>query len=644
MKLTGPYWRGALAVALVAALLVVQPPHSPAQAAGTDYRDTVLADNPVAYWRFGEASGSAAVDTAGSLDGIYENAPSLSQPGLVIDSDSAVRFGGATDLVHIPDSPLINQGTRTQRTIEVWFQVDDASDRQVIVEEGGGSRGLNIYVEGGQLFFGGWNLADDLTADTPWGGTFFSAAVSSGVTHHAVLVLDQLSATLTGYLDGAEAGAGAAGTLHGHGADTGIGAMNNSSRFPDGSAGGDGHYFVGVIDEVAFYNSVLSPSDVADHYAAGIAPAVEPAVEFVAPNDGAIVSGTVNVEVAASDPQDAAGALTVDISTDAGATFAPAAFNPGADTHSINWDTTLDADGPSTLVARVLDTDGNTTTANIAVSVSNNPGSDEYADMVLADGPVVYYRLGEVGGTTASDELDAVDSSYIGGPALGQTGLVIGADTSVDFDGINDFVAVPDSNLINKGQFAQRSVEAWFNVRSSAARQVIYEEGAGTRGLSIYVEAGQLYAGAWNLSGQVWGPIFLNTPVSAAATHHVVAVLDTGSFELFLDGVSVAVDGGAGMLFNHTGDTGIAAMNDAARFHDGKLSGNGLYFDGTIDEVAIYNTPLSTATISAHHTAGLLAAPQLPSVTFIAPTASDTVSGTVPVEVTASDPQDSPSD
>jgi hypothetical protein len=45
--------------------------------------------------------------------------------------------------------------------------------------------------------------------------------------------------------------------------------MRQDTRFHDGNASGDGYFFAGVLDEVAVYNSALSPARVAAHHAAG---------------------------------------------------------------------------------------------------------------------------------------------------------------------------------------------------------------------------------------------------------------------------------------------------------------------------------------------------------------------------------------
>ena len=53
---------------------------SSVQIAGAAYPDIILADNPVAYYRFEETSGTTAIDTANSNDGTYVNGVLLDQP------------------------------------------------------------------------------------------------------------------------------------------------------------------------------------------------------------------------------------------------------------------------------------------------------------------------------------------------------------------------------------------------------------------------------------------------------------------------------------------------------------------------------------------------------------------------------------
>src|SRR5437868_10583221 len=66
--------------------------------AEADYKSTILADAPVAYYRLGESAGGFAADSSGSgLGGIYFGGVTLGVAGGIAgDSDTAVAFDGAT--------------------------------------------------------------------------------------------------------------------------------------------------------------------------------------------------------------------------------------------------------------------------------------------------------------------------------------------------------------------------------------------------------------------------------------------------------------------------------------------------------------------------------------------------------------------
>ena len=73
------------------------------------YRDEILADQPIAYWRLGESSGTTAFDQAGPTNGSYQNGVTLGQSGaLITGSDSAAAFDGVDDQVTVPHSASLN--------------------------------------------------------------------------------------------------------------------------------------------------------------------------------------------------------------------------------------------------------------------------------------------------------------------------------------------------------------------------------------------------------------------------------------------------------------------------------------------------------------------------------------------------------
>ncbi|MCP3975768.1 MAG: hypothetical protein GY720_14885, partial [bacterium] len=73
-----------------------------------------------------------------------------------------------------------------------------------------------------------------------------------------------------------------------------------------------------------------------------------PTVAITSPAGGATVGGTFSVEVDATD-NDPAGSLTVDVSTDNGATWTPATWNAANSRYEYPWDTTVEPDGPGTV-------------------------------------------------------------------------------------------------------------------------------------------------------------------------------------------------------------------------------------------------------------------------------------------------------
>lgn len=171
----------------------------------------------------------------------------------------AAAFDGS-DVVQIKNSKDINLGTHAERTISLWFQVDDASaDRkQVLYEEGGGARGLNIYVEDDLLYFGGWN-----GPESGWKGSWISTdKVTSGKWHHAALVLDGdktlKSNAFTAYVDGKKIGQMEGSQIWEHPDGIGIGNVYGNTKFHDGVGTHRGNGLVGAIDEFTIFNSALS--------------------------------------------------------------------------------------------------------------------------------------------------------------------------------------------------------------------------------------------------------------------------------------------------------------------------------------------------------------------------------------------------
>lgn len=159
-----------------------------------------------------------------------------------------------------------------------------------------------------------------------------------------------------------------------------------------------------------------------------------PVVGIVSPVNGSTVSGTVVIQVNASDDRDAVGSLTVEVSID-GSAWATATYNSGSGYYELSWDTTSAGDGNHTIDARATDSGGNIGNADqIAVTVDNSsdpgdpPGStsDMYVwDLVFSHrtyGPggsmkdltvVVWVKQDSNGNGTAESEDSAVGKAFL---------------------------------------------------------------------------------------------------------------------------------------------------------------------------------------------------------------------------------------
>jgi len=97
-----------------------------------------------------------------------------------------------------------------------------------------------------------------------------------------------------------------------------------------------------------------------------------------------------------------------------------------------------------------------------------------YRDEVLSDAPAGYWRLGELGGSSAANEVSlGAGGTYLGGPTLGLAGALLGdANTAAGLDGVNDTVEV--ASTAGLGSSTRVSVEAWVLVPATpAATQTI---------------------------------------------------------------------------------------------------------------------------------------------------------------------------
>ena len=146
---------------------------------------------------------------------------------------------------------------------------------------GGLLAGVESRIKAYVLAMGDGGLVENLCnnhgdSTTPWGPKFVSALVSPNTFYHVALVFDQSDGSIRGYLDGENFGeALGVGKLFGHGSDVNIGRVGDTTVFHDEVTSG-GHYFRGLVDDVAIYKRALSASEIQAIFNAGIAGGTKP--------------------------------------------------------------------------------------------------------------------------------------------------------------------------------------------------------------------------------------------------------------------------------------------------------------------------------------------------------------------------------
>jgi len=248
-----------------------------------------------------------------------------------------------------------------------------------------------------------------------------------------------------------------------------------------------------------------------------------------------------------------------------------------------------------------------------------------YASEVLADSPLLYCKFDEAAGQdqlfdSSGNGYDSNDGQSFP-PAFEQTSLVTGGTYSADFDGSNsERIGWSDAAWMD---VTDLTMEAWIKPGTvgTGDLQFICNRWNATDSdrhyrMEIYEDAGSVYARAFVRIGGVSERVDSTTALSSGSTYHIVVTADTtaNTLKLYVNGVEEDSEATSGSI----------ATGNEALLVGCEVSGSNLrnFFDGQIDELAIYGTALSSTRVTAHYNAGAgasTAAVDLPS-----PTASAT--------------------
>ena len=227
--------------------------------AGDSYAAKVLADHPTAYWRLGEAAGTALTDPAGGHQGTYNLnriERTITGPRGIIQ-DTATRFKLATAGVSasVPYTPNVNPAGAF--SIECWARPDlSGNTGSAVLSTQNRSAGRAGYV----IYQG--NSGNFWDAHLGAGGSFVSVQgrtkVVAGRWDHLVLTWNgQEPGTASLYVNGHLEGSMAFVLPFRH---------NEAQALEIGSRSGGALPFAGAVDEVAVYQYELTVEQVENHF------------------------------------------------------------------------------------------------------------------------------------------------------------------------------------------------------------------------------------------------------------------------------------------------------------------------------------------------------------------------------------------
>lgn len=224
----------------------------------------VKADLPGRRWRLGEPSGATVAfdQSVVPINGTYVNGVTLGTAGAPIDdADTAATFDGVDDYVTFGSSPVI---VLFPYTLELWLKISDRT----------GQLGSWVFfsqapnpIAGSGSTPKGWVTGSDVgdPGKLVWDSITSTVRVDDSAWHHVVLTAQSAAAgQQTLYIDGVSQGTGTASALRGNELLLG---------HPDyQSAAFSWHYWVGSLDEFAYYSYVITAARVLAHNSAGRTP------------------------------------------------------------------------------------------------------------------------------------------------------------------------------------------------------------------------------------------------------------------------------------------------------------------------------------------------------------------------------------
>jgi PKD repeat protein len=236
-----------------------------------------------------------------------------------------------------------------------------------------------------------------------------------------------------------------------------------------------------------------------------------------------------------------------------------------------------------------------TTTVTVSADTS---GGGLYSETVLGDNPTNYWRLDGAAGSAANyDQAGFDDLALASGVTQGVAGALAGtSNTAASFDGASDGTAATKSPITGPQAF---SLEAWFKTTTTSGGKIVGFGDSPTGNSNSYDrhvymdDSGRVYFGVWLGYGAT---VQTGTAYNDGNWHHVVGTVGPTGLAMYMDGKLVGQRSDATGAQSYAGYWRIGG--------DTGWAGSSPWFNGDIDEVAVYPGPLTAAQVQRHFAVG----------------------------------------
>jgi len=540
------------------------------------FAERVIAHNPVAYWRLNETEGTTAFDYVGGYDGTHTPGVLLGNPGPqptdfpgLETSNACAAYDDQQQAGTEIAASLMNN--RAAFTMIGWIKMPSIPNGRFALF------GQNDVAEFGfhGAVLGIW---------TPGGGfASFDPLVNIVLDEWMMIAATGDGSVLNLYLNG-DLLASVAGVTSNYGEST------DPFRIGFATLDSTGNYLWGDIDEVALFDHALSQNDLNALYA--IAGGVVPPKITSAPTDIEAYPGTdIQMSVQAT------GTLPLEYQWyKNNVPLADGGNITGAKTAQL-WIAGVSATDEAQYKVTVSNPAGPVSSDPVTLK-QVTPRAGSYEEMVVGLNPVAYWSLNEAAGSTlAFDRVSGYNALHDYYAYAGEVGpqppLLPGMETDnlcTRYDGDQDSETTTAASLMSKR--AAFTIAGWvypetmpqITITGASDRVGLF----GQNDVAEFGFHGQNNLGIWSPTG---GYVAINVAelMFPNEWYFIVATGDGFGMKLYLNGKIVASGGNAAVDYGTSGYP--------FRIGYGVLDTGSNWFDGSIDEVAVWDRALTPSEV-----------------------------------------------